>query len=300
MNPRNWTLLPRLVAACLLLAGGTAHAAYSCSLAITDTGVIYAKGAASRIDSTGTVTITCNRDVAADANTLTYRIGADNGAHYSNPDRRVRLGATANYLVYSLTRGAAVGGGATCADTSNWSQVTVPANTMSGTLNFGAAATATANWGFCLRVRGNQGNPTAGTYTDAVNVTAQYPATVAGAITPPAILNYSIGALNVCVLNSFPTDMAFSYNSFQAAAQTRTQTIGVACSNGLPWTVAVAPPTGTLLSLTYTLTRLPVSGTGNGATQNVVITGTMAAGQQGKCPTATCSASQAHTVTISY
>lgn len=300
MNARTWTLLLRLAAACLLLASGTAHAAYSCSLSITDTGVIYAQGGGNRIDATGTLTITCNRDVAADANTLSYRIGADNGANYSNPDRRVRLGATGNYLVYSLTRGAAVGGAATCADASNWGQIIVSANVMSGTLNFGAAASASANWGFCLRVRGNQGNPAAGTYTDALNVYAQYPNTLFGAVTPAATLNYSIGARNVCVLNSFPNDMAFSYNSFQAAAQVLTQTIGVACSNALPWSVAIAPTGGTLLGLNYTLTRAPASGTGNGATQNIVITGTIAAGQQGSCSTSTCSASQAHTLTISY
>jgi spore coat protein U-like protein len=300
MSLRTWTFLLRFAIACVTLAGGSVHAAYSCSLAITDTGVIYAPGVGNRIDSTGTLTITCNRDVLADANTLTYRIGADNGVNYSNPNRRVRLGATSNYLVYSLTRGAAVGGAATCADASNWGQIIITANVMSGTLNFGAAATASVNWGFCLRVRGNQGSPMAGTYTDAVNVYAQYPAVLAGAITPAAQLNYSIGASNVCVLNSFPTDMAFSYNSFQAAAQTRTQTIGVACSSGLPWTVAIAPAAGTLLGLNYTLTRLPVSGAGTGSVQNIVITGSMAAGQQGVCSTASCSASQAHTITISY
>jgi hypothetical protein len=48
------------------------------------------------------------------------------------------------------------------------------------------------------------------------------------------------------------------------------------------------------------LTRAPAAGTGNGAAQNIVITGTMPAGQQGVCSTATCSASQAHTITISY
>jgi spore coat protein U-like protein len=298
MSPRTWTLLLRFAIACLLLAGGSVHAAYSCSVAVTGTGVIYAQGGSNRIDSTGTLTITCNRDVAADGNTLTYRIGADNGLNFS-ADRRVRLGATANYLDYALTRGAAVGGAATCADNSNWVLVS-SANVMSGTISFGTAATASATWGFCLRVRGNQGNPAAGTYTDTVNVTAQYPATAAGALTSPAQLNYNIGASNVCVQNSFPSNMAFSYQSFQAAVQTRTQTIGVACSSGLPWTVAIAPAGGTLLGLNYTLTPLPVSGTGTGLAQSIVITGSMAAGQQGVCSTATCSASQAHTVTISY
>lgn len=297
MSARTWTFLLKLAAACLLLAGGSAHAVYSCSLSITDTGVIYNQGNNSRTDATGTVTITCTRDVSTDANSLTYRIGADNGLWYNN-GLQTRLGATNNYLDYTLTRGATVGGSATCADTTNWSATTT--TVMNGTLAFGASASASATWGFCLRVRGNQGNPTAGTYTDAVGVYAQYPATTNGAITPPATLNYSIGARNVCVLNSFPTDMSFSYNSFQAAAQTRTQTIAVACSNNLPWTVAVAPTTGTLLGLNYTMTRAPVSGTGNGAAQNIVITATMAAGQQGRCTTSTCSASQAHTITISY
>src|SRR3954462_14661564 len=103
MSSPTWNRLLRLVIACLLLAGGSAHAAYSCSLAITDTGVIYRQGTTIRVAATGTLTITCNRDVAVDANTLSYRIGADNGVNYSNPNRRARLGATTNYLVYTLT-----------------------------------------------------------------------------------------------------------------------------------------------------------------------------------------------------
>lgn len=294
---RRW--LPRLLLAMPLAAAAPAHAAYSCNVVATSLGVIYARGGSNRIDATGTVTLTCTRDVAADANTLTYRIGVDYGDNWQNPNRRARRGASADYLRYSITRGATAGGAATCADTSNWEPPVLSPNVMNGTLNFGASATATVVWGYCMRVRGNQGNPTAGQYVDTLNVLAQYPATPFGAVAIGPF-TYTIGARNQCVLNTYPSDMVFNYNSFQATPQVVSQVFRLACNNNLPWSVAIAPAGGTLLGLNYTLAHTPASGTGNGNAQAITITGTMPAGQQGTCGTAQCSASQTHTLTITY
>lgn len=296
MKALSWL---RLSLALLCWAAAPAHAAYSCNVTATSLGVIYREGFSLRTDVVGTVHLTCTRDLATDANTLTYRIGVDYGDHYQSPNRRVRLGASNNYLTYSLARGASVGGAATCSDTSNWGLPILTLDVMSGTLNFGSGAAASATWGFCVRVRGNQGRPAAGEYEDTPTVIAQYPASLTGALALTSF-TYTVGARNQCVLNTFPTDMVFNYNSFQPTPQVVTQTFRLACNTGLPWSVAISPPGGTLLGLNYTLTRSPASGVGNSNPQSVVITGTMPAGQQGTCGTGSCSDSRPHTLTITY
>jgi hypothetical protein len=58
---------------------------------------------------------------------------------------------------------------------------------------------------------------------------------------------------------------------------------------------------GTLLGLAYSLAINPTgSQVGNGAAQSATITGTIAAGQSGTCSQASCSATQARTLTITY
>jgi len=284
------------------LVAPPAWSAYSCNVTATSVGVIYT---AANVDTNGTVTLTCTRG-SGDANSLTYRIKAADGlnATAAAPYRRARRGASANYLNYILLRGT-VGGAASCGNTSNWR---APANgnadVMRSTLNFGAALSASVTWGYCIRVRGTAGGnpaaPTAGVYTDSFNVFAQYPGTNAGVLTSTVAANYTVGVSNQCVLNTFPTAMVFNYTSFSATPQVLTRQFDLRCSNALPWSVAVSPASGTLLGLSYTLARSPVSGTGNGADQVITLTGTLPAGQAGTCASATCTASQPHVVTITY
>lgn len=290
---------PRLLALCAIaLAAGPAWAAYSCNVSVTGVGVLYTTSPVNQ-DATGTVTLTCSRDLT-DANTLSYRIKADNGLNASGTQRRVRLGATNRRLDYFLRRGTAVGGSASCGNTSNWSAPTGATRTMRGVLAFGTALTASDTWGYCARVRGNQGNPTGGSYTDVVQVFAQYPDSNAGALTSSVPLNYSVGVGNQCVFATPPSAMVFDYTSFADTPQMAMQTLEVRCNDSLPWNIGIAPAGGTLLGLSYTLDLAPDDGTGTGEDQPVVLTGTLPADQAGTCATGSCSASQAHTITITY
>jgi hypothetical protein len=63
--------------------------------------------------------------------------------------------------------------------------------------------------------------------------------------------------------------------------------------------MALDATTGTLLGLNYSL-ALGVRSTGTGSPQLHTIIGSMAAGQAGTCAAGTCSASQPHTLTITY
>lgn len=279
------------------LTSQQAWAVYSCSVTASSTGVLY--NSAANTDTQGAAILTCTR-AATDAATLTYRLKADNGLNVNGTVRRVRLGATGNRLNYTLRRAAA------CNNTSNWyAPVTGTTNVIRGTLNFGAALSQSVTVPYCLRVRGTAGGnpaaPTAGVYTDTVNIFGQFPDNDGGALTPVVPITYSVGVNNQCVLNSFPTSMVFNYTSFSATPQVVAQSFNLRCSNTLPWTATVSPTAATVLGLNYTVAVSPaVTTNGTGASQAVTLTATMPANQSGTCNTGTCTGTQAHTVTITY
>lgn len=306
MNVSTFSFI-RSAASCVAVAlgalmGGNAWAAYSCNVTATSSSVSYNPAANS--DSNGTVVLTCTR-AGTDATTLTYRIKADTSSNYTT-QRRAQLGATASYFTYFLSRGTVVGGAAACGNSSTWfAPATGTTNVITGTLNFGTggALTQTATWGYCFRVRGTAGGnpvaPTVGTYTDPINVFAQYPNSDAGAITASAPISYNVNASPACAFNTFPAAMAFTYLSF-GAARSASQSFNLICSNALAWSLAISPATAAVVGLGYSLAVSPASGSGTGAAQAINLTGTMPAGQPGSCATGSCSGTQAHTVTISY
>ena len=280
----------------LLLGSGSSWAAYDCNVSVASVSVLYTTGTDQ--DTNGSVTLTCTR-AATDGNSLTYRLKADNGINATGNQRRGRLGATGNRLNYSLTRGS-IGGAATCTNNGNWRAPNGANNTMQGTLAFGAALTASVTWGFCARLRGNQGSPTAGAYTDTVQVFAQYPGTNAGALTSSVSLDYRAGVGNACVFNTYPNNLAFNYASFSPTPQTNSQNFDLRCSNGLFWSLDIDPASNTLLGLDYTVSTTPASGTGTGNDQAITLTGTLPANQAGTCAMGACSATQAHVLTVTY
>lgn len=174
-----------------------------------------------------------------------------------------------------------------------------------GTLNFGAALTATTTLSYCIRVQvnagGNPASPAAGVYSDIFNIFAQYPNSDTGALSPSAPVQMTVGVNSQCVFNTYPGNLVFNYTAFSASAQTSSTSFMLRCSSGLSWSASVSPSTAVLQGLQYTITPSPSSGSGNGNTgQSVTLTGNMPAGQAGSCNGPTCTNTQAHTVTITY
>lgn len=293
-------LLVKAVFLCLfvLIFSKPAQAAYSCNVSVTSLGVIYSQSG--NVDANGTTTINCTRS-SGDANSLSYRIKADNGLNASGSQLRVQSGASGNYINYSLARGSSVGGSANCSNSTNWdAPATGTSNVITGTLNFGANLSASAVWGYCVRVRPATPAPASGIYTDTVQVFGQYPNSNAGTLTASSPLNYSVSVGSQCLFGTIPSSLSFDYTSFSVTNQTASGNFNVLCSNTLPWTVSVTPANDTLLGLNYNLSLSPTSGTGTGLNQLITLTGTVPAGQSGSCNTAVCTASKVHTVTISY
>lgn len=287
------------VGGALSLCRSLAHAAYSCTVSASSVGLLYATP--NPADVTGTATLTCTR-AAGDANSLTYRLKADDGLNATGtaPYRRVRLGSTGNRLYYSLRRSSG------CNNNTNWrAPATGTSDVQTGTLNFGAALVASTSLSYCIRVRvnagGNPAAPAAGVYTDSFNIFAQYPNSDFGALSPDAPVSMTVGVSNQCVFNTYPGNLNFNYTAFSTTAQTASTSFLLRCSTSLPWSITVSPATSTLLGLRYQIAPSPASGSGNGNTgQAVTLTGTMQAGQAGTCAAASCTGSQSHTVFINY
>jgi Spore Coat Protein U domain len=127
---------------------------------------------------------------------------------------------------------------------------------------------------------------------------------VADAATVSSGFNVTVQLTAACEITSAPTDVAFTYTSFQAAAATATPgAFSVRCTNSLPYSLALDASAGTVIGLAYTLGLSLSSNVGNGAAQAYTISGGMVANQSGTCattPPGTCSGSDPRTLTITY
>ena len=134
----------------------------------------------------------------------------------------------------------------------------------------------------------------------------------AQAATATANFNVTANLTSVCSVTAAPTDLIFTYTSFQAAAATGAGgAFSVKCTTSLPFSMSInTVASNTVIGLTYTLglatgaapgTPITTS-TGTGAAASYVVTGSMAAGQSGICATAggACSGTNIHQLTVTY
>ena len=278
----------RLAALLLAFAAAPSFAAITCNVTVTAITTVYSPTVATDNVTTGSYTISCTR-LATDANTLAWSLAANNGQQSGGGNNRVQS-AAGNRYAYDLYIDPA--------HTTKWQG----GNRFTGTLSFGASLSASVTGSFDAVVFKSQTVQPAATYTDTVTVTLRN--TANNNTLDTSTFMVTVITTNSCQLSTPPTDINFTYTSFQAAVATANTSFSVRCTTALPYTMALdsAPGTGTIasLNLSYTLALSQASGTGNGLPQPYTINGTMAAGQAGKCSTATCSGSQARTLTVSY
>ena len=128
---------------------------------------------------------------------------------------------------------------------------------------------------------------------------AAIPAAQAGTAT--GNFNVTVNLTSQCQITAGPTDVAFTYTSFQATAATATGgAYTVRCTNTLPYTMSLDAASGTVSGLNYTLSLSAASATGNGAGQNYTVNGSMVSGQAGTCANASCSGTDARVLTVTY
>lgn len=285
---------------CSLLHSPWAQAAYNCNLSSTSVNGVYTVISALRL--TGMVTVSCTRALS-DPNTFTYAITLDNGLQGNN--RRLYRHGTisnnaSNRINHSISR-----------STFGFNSWGTGTNALTATLNFGSGSSASANHTYYFEVNAGLTRRTAGIFDDVLTFSlmqgsATGPLMATSSITPTASIVSAcfVGPLG---LGNFaapgavaPSTMTLNYTSFSSTPVSSNMMFTINCTQGTPYTLSLSPASGTLLGLSYSLSLSHISGTGSGFAQSVTVTGTVAAGQSGTCALASCSASRATTVTITY
>lgn len=277
------------------VAAFQASAAYVCSVTATSITTVYEPTIAPDNESTGSYTISCTR-LASDPNTFNYTLDANNGIHAAGNQNRVQFNVAANRYNYELYRNPGCAG--------EWRNT--GATDISGTLNFGASLTATFTGPFYLCVPAPQPVDPAGTYTDTVTVTLRRQVPGPDPLLATATFAVSVITTPSCQISVAPGPVTFNYTSFQVAPAVASTTFGVRCTTLLPYTMSLDATnvTDDAVNLAYALALSAPGGSGSGLTQVYSVTGTMAGGQSGTCPTGSCTNAAAtnktRTLTVTY
>lgn len=227
------------------------------------------------------------------------------------PYRRVRLGATQQYLPYSLARGSQ------CLDQTNWTvQPPLSAADVPNLLQVVINATGAMDSPYerflggeqtspiCIRIHPYGGLPAAGVYTDTIVLEGQstpdFKSFVDFGLKRKLDLQVHVPAQ--CTMRVLGNINIFYYRAFAPQGASASQQAWLACSVGTPWTATIDPPNGVLMDLPYTLTVSPNRGTGHGFTQVLTIEARIPPGLGGTChgAAALCTAKATHTLTIHY
>ena len=284
-------ILVRLLALVALAFAATgAHAAISCtSLVSPGFTVAYVPGTTVSLQLS--FTITCDRGSTSDPTSISYSVKANNGLTPQGASNRasLTLGGTTSYVFYDAYAVACGGqqwkNNVTVSGTVSWSPTQTGNSTDSQTF-----------WGCIVTAQ----NPTAaGAYTDQITMTATYnPGT--GNTTLDGFIPVTIYAPANCVINPAPGNVSILYPAFSAVPLSSTTQFGATCTSPMPYSLAVTPATGTLAGVNYNVTLGTPTATGTGLLQMHTITVTAPAGQPGTCAGASCTATQTHTLTVTY
>ena len=283
---RFWLLL-----VALSLLGTGASAAITCSVASSGFSTAYNPTLPGSTITQSSSTVTCNRALGTDPTSVSYTISVDNGQNALGINNRaVRSGA---YIRYDVYLDSACG--------TQWKG----ASTIGGSIAFTTTGPVSKVHNYWGCVGAGQTGLAAGTYSDLVTMTLSYGPNPQS--TYLASFPVNIATPSTCGVSPTPGTVAFGTYVAFGPALAGTTSFGATCTNYLPYTVAIAPTSGTIAGLSYTLllnlsglTGTTLSVTGNGVQQNFTIDGTMAAGQAGTCATGTCSGTVAHTLTLTY
>jgi spore coat protein U-like protein len=276
------TLMRWIASAFVLLASMGAGAAITCGITSGGFSTAYDPASALTNVSAATFTVTCTRGSAADPLSVNYSVTVDNGLYALGINNRAAFGT--NRIRYDVFTNSTCG--------ATWKGGTA----ISGTITFSGTGTVSQQGNFWGCVAAGISSA-AGTYTDTITMTMSYGATPASTAT--GSFGVSISTPSTCTLSTAPGNVVFNYTSFGPAINP-SATFGVTCTLSLPYTMALATTSGTIVGLNYTLALSTASSTGTGVQQTHSINGSMVAGQGGICATATCSGSQANTLTITY
>lgn len=276
-------------------ACGSAHAV-TCNVTATSVplSTLYATGTATEV--TGTISVTCTKQTGDPAGKPDIYIGINQGAPPAGRTMTRQNGTqTLTYEIYHKNYGSGIWNEA--------SGIKPPSNNDGGVVYKMDNTTVAQNFPlpYYLRIPTPQTFAPAGIYDDlAVSVTVRL-STDTGAILAATSFGVSANIQHSCYFSSAPAPLSMNYTSFTSTPATGNAAFQLSCTYNSPYTLTIGPPvTGTLLGLNYSLALSAPSGTGTGGPQSFSVNGTVASGQSGTCATSSCSASQAHTITVGF
>ena len=272
----------------LFVATLAAQAAVTCGVSLTSVSTMFDPTATGNTAATGSFTVSCTR-LSGDPSTFSWSLGADNGQQPSGQLNRAVLSGA--YYTYDLYKGTPYSGANRWRDNNAGARI-------SGTVNFGSQLTGTASGSFDVMLTGPQTVQAAGTYTDLVTATLRDASN--SAVLSQSTFSVLVITSPSCTLGTPPGSINFAYTSFQVSAASASTNFAVTCTTGVPYTMSLDASSGTLLGLPYTLALSQASGSGSGSAQTYSISGSIVGGLPGICSTATCSASDIRTLTITY
>lgn len=247
----------------------------------------------SALNLTGSISLTCTRNAGPKDRSLWLGIDDGPGTPARNLDR-IGGGTT---LPYGLYRNAANTGSWTTGAGQPFGSAAAGGTLVP--LDFNGSNNFSTTVSYYLQVLANN-YVMAGNYSDnAVTLTARLDSAT-GALVGTASFVPAVRVPDFCRLSTPPGNMALNYTSFSGTAANASTTFGVQCLRSTAYTLAVDATSGNALGLNYTLGLSSAGGSGSGVEQTYTINGSIAPGQGGVCASASCSATQARTLTITY
>ncbi|HEY5993035.1 MAG TPA: spore coat protein U domain-containing protein [Gallionellaceae bacterium] len=245
----------------------------------------------------GSFSVKCTNNTAT-ARTATYQLQATVSANATGTQRRAK-GLLGGFLNYSLTTDSAC--------LAPWNATTPNYNPVAAYTTPALVSTNPAGdlhiFFYYVCVPAGQTTLAADTYSDTIAIQFIKNTVSGGTVTwtnGAAFTVLSAKLYGTCSFTTPPGNMTFNYTSMSATAATASTTFATTCTNTLPYTMALDATSGTINGVNYTLALSAASATGTGVAQTYTINGNIAAGQTGTCATATCTGSQARTITITY
>jgi len=285
-----------LTAVLLLCTGTVAQAAINCNISSPGANTNY-EGVA--VTAQSSFSINCTR-LAADPGTAAYSLRPSNGLNPSGQTNNAAFGA--NRLAYAHFKDSIC--------TAPWRASGNSSNAFEGDINFiGTALTATVNGSFWVCISGGL-SYAAGVYNDTVTMTLSYNNGTGNKLNASANDTHpiSINTVPSCTISSAPGNLNFSYTAFQGTASTASTSFSTTCTTSLGYSMSVTAASGVASGVNYGLNlntsasggSIPLGSVGTGALQTFYINGSAPAAQAGTCGASGCSASQSHSLIITF
>lgn len=270
-----------------------AHAAITCFATVSDVSTSFDPAVGANL--IGSWTVNCNR-ASGDPDTYDFSLAVDNGLYQTgggNSPNRVKHTGLASYYQYRTYQ----------AGNNVWGDNNV-GQRVQGTVSFiGGAMFGSLQGTFIVDAAAQAAGP-AGTYMDTLTRTL-YQGTSNTSL-DSGTFNVIFITNPICTLSAVP-NLTFNYTSFQASPAVASSNFMVACSQYLPYQMALdnaGPITDNVVNLTYSLSLSATQAIGTGGLQQHRVDGTMPAGQAGSCPSLPCTNAAAtnktRTLTVTY